>query len=112
MKVNKPYTDEQYAELAIFCNENGMVILDSGDYLESVYPPEPTEEEKKAEVKRVREQYFDMYVDWYQSKPLLWEEMSEEEKTEIAGYRQYLKDYTKQENWWEQNPKTLEEWKQ
>lgn len=47
MKINKPYTDEQYADLAVFCNENGMVILDSGDYLESVLPPEPSDEEKK-----------------------------------------------------------------
>lgn len=47
MKVYKPYTNKQYADLAVYCNENGMVILDSGDFLESVYPPEPSEEEKK-----------------------------------------------------------------
>lgn len=47
MKVYKPYTNKQYADLAAYCNENKMVILDSGDFLESVYPPEPSEEEKK-----------------------------------------------------------------
>ena len=68
-------------------------------------------EVKKEQVKAVREQYFTDYVDWYQSKPLLWEELTEEEKTDIANYRQYLKDYTNTENWWEQNPLTLDEWK-
>ena len=49
MILNKPYTNEQYADLAVFCNRNGMIIEDKGDYLESVLPPEPSEEEKKQE---------------------------------------------------------------
>lgn len=49
MIVKKPYTNKQYADLAVYCNENGMVILDSGDFLESVYPPAPSEEEIKKE---------------------------------------------------------------
>lgn len=49
MKVYKPYTKKQYADLAVYCNENGMVILDSGDFLESVYPPAPSEEVIKQE---------------------------------------------------------------
>ena len=47
MKLNKPYTNTQYAELAVYCNKNGMLIEDKGDYLEAVNPPEPTLEEVK-----------------------------------------------------------------
>lgn len=36
MIINKPYTDEQYADLAIYCNENNCHIVDQGEYLESV----------------------------------------------------------------------------
>lgn len=69
-------------------------------------------EVKKEQVRAVREQYFAEYVDFYQSKPLYWEEMTEEEKQDIAEYRNYLKDYTKEDNWWEQNPLTFEQWKE
>lgn len=49
MIVNKPYTNEQYAGLAIYCNENDCHIEDRGDYLESVpnEHPAPTEEEQR-----------------------------------------------------------------
>lgn len=83
----------------------------NGNWYVSGYAPEKPQEEKEKEVRAVREQYFADYVDWYQSKPLLWEELTEEEKSDIAGYRHYLMDYTKGENWWEHNPKTFEEWK-
>ena len=107
--LEKPYTDEQYADLAVYCNENNLIIADRGDYLESV-PYEPSEDEKKQTVYSIRATYFSDYVDWYQSKPLLWEELTEEEKTNIKNYRQYLKDYTEEEKWWERNPLTFEEW--
>ena len=48
MKLNKPYTNTQYADLAVYCNKNGMLIEDKGDYLEAVNPPEPTLEEAQA----------------------------------------------------------------
>lgn len=54
MIIEKPYTDEQYAELAIFCTENDMHIEDKGDYLESVkneYTPEQLKEFRIAELK-------------------------------------------------------------
>ena len=49
MIVNKPYTRQQYAELASYCNTNDCHIEDKGDYLESVpnEPPAPTEEEQR-----------------------------------------------------------------
>ena len=36
MIVNKPYTNKEYADLAVYCNENDCHIEDKGDYLESV----------------------------------------------------------------------------
>lgn len=55
MKLNKPYTNAQYADLAVYCNENGKVIEDKGDYLEAVNPPEPTDEQKAAEARAERD---------------------------------------------------------
>ena len=39
MKLNKPYTNKEYADLAVYCNKNGVIIEDKGDYLEAVNPP-------------------------------------------------------------------------
>lgn len=49
MIVNKPYTNKEYADLAVYCNKNNCHIEDKGDYLESVQNPplpEPTDEEQ------------------------------------------------------------------
>lgn len=107
MKIEKPYTDEQYADLAVFCNENGMIIVDCGDYLESVVP-EKTVEEKQAEVREVRNEYLTdtdkyMLVDF---------PISDDEREICKVYRQYLRDYTKTPDWWESYPKTYDEWKE
>lgn len=49
MIVNKPYTNKEYANLAVYCNENDCHIEDKGEYLESVpnEHPAPTEEEQR-----------------------------------------------------------------
>ena len=50
MIVNKPYTNKEYADLAVYCNRNNCHIVDRGDYLESVENPAPlppTEEEQR-----------------------------------------------------------------
>ena len=61
MIVNKPYTDEQYADLAVYCNENDCHIEDKGDYLESVpnEPLPPTYDE----VKQMRRDYRAEHID-------------------------------------------------
>jgi hypothetical protein len=53
MKLNKPYSLEQYASLAIYCNANNCHIEDRGEFLESVENPPyvPTTEDKIAELK-------------------------------------------------------------
>lgn len=50
MKIYKPYTNKEYADLAVYCNNNNCHIVDRGDYLESVENPAPlppTEEEQR-----------------------------------------------------------------
>jgi hypothetical protein len=73
-------------------------------------PQPPTVEEMMEQVRLFRAGCFERYVDWYQSKPLLWDEMSQEEKDDIAAYRIYLKDYTNHDGWWLQNPLEYDEW--
>ena len=99
-------TNKQYADLAVFCNRNGLIIEDRGDYLESVNPPEPTAEEKQAAVREVRNGYLQA-TDIYMIADF---PISEEERNQYKAYRQYLRDYTLGENWWEENPLTFEDW--
>lgn len=49
MKIKKPYTNKEYADLAVYCNQNNCHIENKGDFLESVQNvlPEPTDEEQK-----------------------------------------------------------------
>lgn len=49
MILNKPYTNKQYADLAVYCNFNNYHIEDRGDYLEAVEnePYVPTDEEQR-----------------------------------------------------------------
>lgn len=95
----------------------GMTEMDveqsyDGNWYIVGYASQKPQESCEEEVRKVRNEYLEKYVDWYQSKPLLWEELNEEEKQYIREYRQYLKDYTEIEQWWEQNPLTFEEWKE
>lgn len=68
--------------------------------------PEPTQEEKEEAVRAIR----DAYLSHYDFTQLPDAPFTAEEKATYAEYRQYLRDYTKGENWWEQNPATFEEW--
>lgn len=58
MKLNKPYSNKQYADLAVYCNQNGLIIEDKGDYLEAVNPPEPTVAEKNEQIRQARQARF------------------------------------------------------
>lgn len=68
-------------------------------------------EQKKAEVRAVRDQYLKQYVDDRAKSPFMWNEVSEEEKALIGEYRKYLMNYPETENWYEHNPLTFEDWK-
>jgi len=116
-QLNKPYTEEQKLDFIVVNNhQNGYEIRETETELQAwgLTAEEQAEKDiadKQTQVRAVREQYFSEYVDFYQSKPLYWEELDEEFKQQVSDYRNYLKDYTKQENWWEQNPLNFEEWK-
>ena len=106
MKLNKPYTNAQYADLAVYCNKNGKVIEDKGDYLEAVNPPEPSIEDKQVQVRSVRNQYLEqtdkfMIVDY---------PITDEERELYKQYRTYLRDFTVVENWWNAPILTFDEW--
>ena len=108
MKLNKPYTNAQYADLAVYCNKNGLIIEDKGDYLEAVNPPEPSIEEKEARVRQVRNQYLEQ-TDKYMITDY---PITDDERELYRQYRTYLRDYTLSENWWEHSPKDFSTWKE
>lgn len=79
-----------------------------GSWYLAGYAPEKPQEEKEKEVRAVRNSYLQatdiyMIVDF---------PISDEEREEYKGYRQYLRDYTKSENWWKNDPLDFEEWQQ
>ena len=66
----------------------------------------PTEDELKAQVRAVRNQYLEqtdkyMIVDY---------PITDDERELYKQYRTYLRDYTLTDNWWKVNPLTFEEW--
>lgn len=69
-------------------------------------------EQRKQEVRAVRNQYLKQYVDDRAKSPFMWNEVTEEEKALIGDYRKYLMDYPETEGWWEHSPMSFEEWKQ
>lgn len=75
-----------------------------------VYSEQKEIAQKQNKVRAVRNSYLEIYVDPMQL-PLRWNDLSDEEKAEVSGYRRYLLDYTTREEWWESNPMTFEEWK-
>lgn len=58
MKLYKPYTDREYADLAVYCNSNNCHIEDKGDYLESVPNPEPTIEQQNEQIRNQRQERY------------------------------------------------------
>lgn len=109
--IGDKLTKENYTQGALWCNENNARIeLIDGEYV-IVATPEPTVEELQAEVRAVRNSYLEKYVDPKQLV-MVWDSLSADDKKLYADYRQYLLDYTEQEDWYLQNPMTLDEWKQ
>ena len=67
-------------------------------------------EVKKEQVRAIRNQYLEEYVDPYQLV-IRWGSLTEQEQTDLVNYRQYLLDFTQGESWWEENPMDFESWK-
>lgn len=69
-------------------------------------------EQQKEKNRLIRNNYLETYIDPKQLV-LVWEGLSEEEKTNIVNYRQYLLNYPQQEGkWWEEEPLNYEQWKE
>ena len=68
--------------------------------------PEPTEDELKERMRLIRNSYLS-YWDFTQLDDA---PFTEDEKAKYREYRQYLRDYTEQENWWLQDPDDWETW--
>ena len=69
---------------------------------------EKTQEEKENEIRAIRNFYL-FETDKFLSVPDF--PITEEEREKYRDYRQYLRDYTKEEEWYEQQPMTFEEWR-
>lgn len=117
MKLNKPYTNKEYADLAVFCNENNSHIEDKGEYLEAVEnePYIPTEEEKAANVRRQRDQYIDdikWRVERYNSQKDLGIETTDSTEAYllVLRYMQYLRDIPEQQEFPDVEVKTFTVW--
>ena len=66
-------------------------------------------EQKKANVRAVRNNYLEKYVDPKQLV-LVWNGLTEDEQKKYTDYRQYLLDYPETEGWYEHSPLNFEEW--
>ena len=85
-------------QLSDYIHYDGQFVITSSD--EAI-------EQKKTDVRAVRNQYLEqtdkfLLVDY---------PITDDERELYKQYREYLRDYTLSENWWEHSPKTLEEWK-
>lgn len=98
----------EYYAVARWCNDSGEYhIEDDGTYYKTVRNPEPSIDELKAQVRAVRDSYL-QETDFTQLPDA---PFTSEEKLQYAQYREYLRDYTENADWWLQNPLTFDEWK-
>lgn len=128
--------DSLYAVAASWCNNNNAMIEEiepiekevSEDYIElnnegeeikittkskkqvrqfKIVPiPDPTVAELQSRVRSIRDNYLEK-TDKYVLKDF---PISEEDQNKYIVYRQYLRDFTKQENWWTIEIMTFEQW--
>ena len=101
--VHDSVEEDTEHSISDYLQVNGEYVLTSSD--EAI-------EQKKADVRAIRNQYLKQYVDDRAKSPFMWNEVTEEEKALIGEYRKYLMDYPETEGWYEQNPMSFEEWKQ
>lgn len=107
LKTDLEENQEEYGDVAAWCNNNGYHIEDDGTYYKVVINQQPTEDELKEQVRAVRNQYL-QDTDFTQLSDA---PFTAQEKAQYAEYREYLRDYTEELDWWKQNPKTFDEWK-
>ena len=97
--VSYEATEEQCKNFREYVIEDGKLV----------HSKDKEVEVKSEKVRKVRNSYLVKYVDPKQLF-LVWNSLTDAEKANYTGYRTYLLDYTKQPEWYEHSPKTLEEW--
>ena len=114
VKLNKPYTFKQRADFIVENNHNkGYEIKEVADGLEAWGLTNEEQEQadlenKQKSIRATRNSYLqatDIYM-------LVDFPVTDVEREEYKAYRQYLRDYTLGEDWWEQEPKSFSEWKE
>lgn len=101
----------EYSNAADWCNENQQYVITEDElYYKTELIPEPTTEEKAEEVRAIRNNYLQIYVDPYVSNPLRWADMSTEDQQNIVNYRLYLLDIPEQPEFPDIEVKTFDEW--
>ena len=93
----------RFSETCVKAERKIVYGYDGGLYYEDDLPEKPRELKEK-EIRAVRNQYL-ADTDKYMIADF---PISEEKRGQYSAYRQYLRDYTKQENWWENPPETFE----
>ena len=88
------------------CKHYREYVIEDGKLVHSKDKEVEVNSEK---VRAVRNSYLVKYVDPKQLF-LVWNSLTDAEKADYTSYRTYLLDYTKQPEWYEHSPKTLEEW--
>ena len=78
-------------------------------------PYTPTDDELKAQVRDVRDNYMQITqnrIDRYRNQKELGIETTDTEEVfkRLLDYTQYLRDYPNGENWWSKNPMVFDEW--
>ena len=78
-------------------------------------PYTPTDDELKAQVRDVRDNYMQITqnrIDRYRNQKELGIETTDTEEAfkRLLEYTQYLRDYPNGENWWSENPMVFNEW--
>ena len=90
------------------------VIDEKSSLPEGEYLPDTDEKaiefqkaKKSNQVRRIRNQYLEE-TDKYM---ILDYPISDDERLSYKNYREYLRDYTENDQWWESNPLVYEDWK-
>lgn len=101
--IGKKLTKKTYTQGAMWCNANNARINPDTWIIETI--PEPTVEETKENLRQMRNRFLKYSDEWAVA-----DRPQTEEVLAHLSWRQYLRNYTNQENWWKQPPLTFEEW--
>lgn len=95
-----------------FYKSIGMTEMDveqayNGQWYVKGYAPEEPETEIQIRVREIRDNALEQ-TDKYMIADF---PISDEDRETMKQYRQYLRDYTKQNNWWENVPDSFADWR-